>query len=555
MANRRISTHIGIYFFSFLLMSCTSVFNTDRFLNNSPQVSFKSLTPSAAIGNSSTNFEFELDYKNAQSVELQNSFLVISYTGGVTCAPLAINNSNSMNPTITLSGCTGDGTVKVLLNPGSSEDSNGNIDSGAVSGVVTVDNTSPTVTVGSPTPTSGDSSTTFSFPVSYTGANSVNLTSGDITVNSMGLSCDTPVIVNGDTLTPTVNISNCSGHGSLGITVEASTSSDLAGNQNLVSSASSALIICPSGGPEGEYIAVPGNSTYGTSNFCVMKYEAKAKRDSDSQIHPWGCLENTASCGTGDWVLNTPAEASTPVSVATGRPWREISRGQALLECQSLGTGFDLITNDEWQTIARNIEGQTSNWEQNIVGGVSSGNGGTDSNRLNQGHADGTPNEPLSANTDDAQSCEGTGQLCNDGAGGDWSFQKRTHNLSNTEVIWDFSANVWEWVKDDNSNSFGSSSSFSQITSVTHPNSYSLSGGTTTTARNAKNQFGPLGDYTSMNSGVYGGLGSGDFSSSNGILRGGDWGWGSGAGLYTAYLGWWPGNSANHVGFRCVYRP
>lgn len=555
MANKRISTYIVIYIFSFLLISCTNVFNTDRFLNNSPQVSFKSITPSAAVGNSSTNFEFELDYKNAQSVELQNSFLVMSYTGGVTCAPLAINNSTSMNPTLSLSGCTGDGTVKVLLNPGSSEDSKGNTDSGAVSGVVTVDNTSPTVSVGSPSPTSGDSSTTFSFPVSYSGADTVNLTSGDITLNGSGLSCDAPVIVDGDTLTPTVTLSNCTGHGSIGITVGANTASDQASNQNLVSSASTTAIMCPSGGPEGEYIVVPGNSAYGTSDFCVMKYEAKAKRDSDSQINAWGCLEGTVSCGTSNWVSNTPAEASTPVSVATGRPWREISRGQALLECQSLGAGFDLITNDEWQTIARNIENQTSNWEENIVGGVSTGNGGTDNNRLNQGHADGTPDEPLSANTDDAQGCEGTSQTCNGGTGGDWNFQKRTHNLSNGEVIWDFSANVWEWPKDDNSNSYGSSSDFSQITSVTHPNSYSLSGGTTTTARNAKNQFGPLGDYTSMNSGVYGGLGRGGFGGTVGILRGGDWGWGSSAGIFTTYLGWGPGNSADHVGFRCVFRP
>lgn len=545
-------------------MSCTSTFDIDRFLastNNLPQVTFQSMTPSTTIGNSSTNFEFQLDYENAEYVNLQNSYLVISYTGSVTCPPLAINNGTSMNPTLTFSGCTGDGTVKILLNPGSSEDDSGNTDDGAASGTVTVDNTSPTVSVGAPTPSTGDSTTTFSFPVTYSGADTVSLSSGDITVNATGPSCDAPVIFNGSTLTPSVSLSNCTGNGSVGITVAANTSSDEASNQNLSSSASTTVTvsntICPTGGAEGEYILVPGNSTYGTSDFCVMKYEAKAERDSDSQINAWGCLEGTASCGQDDWVLNTsPTEASTPVSVATGRPWREISRDQAISECQSLGAGFDLITNDEWQTIARNIELQSNNWEEGVVGGVSTGNGGTNNNRLNRGHADGTPNEPLAANASDTQGCEGTGQTCSGGTGGDWNLEKRTHNLSNGEVIWDIGGNVWEWVKDDSTNSYGTISYISQITAITHPNNYSLSGGTTTTARNAKDQFGPLGDYTSLSSGDYGGLGYGYLNSAAGaVLRGGSWVNNTRSGVFSAYLYFGPSYSYNAFGFRCVFRP
>ena len=544
-------------------MSCTSTFDIDRFLSgssNSPQVKFQSMTPSTAVGNSSTTFEFQLDYKNVESVNLQNSYLVMSYTGGVTCAPLAINNGTSMNPTLTFSGCTGDGTVKILLNPGSSEDDSGNTDDGAVSSTVTVDNTSPTVSVGAPTPMTGDSSTTFTFPVTYSGADTVSLSSVDITVNATGPSCDTPVVYDGATLNPNVTLSNCTGNGSVGITVAANTSSDEAGNQNLVSSASSTVTVtnisCPTGGAEGEYIPVPGNSGYGTSDFCVMKYEAKAERDSDSQINAWGCLEGTAFCGQDDWVLNTPTEASTPVSVVTGRPWREISRDQAIAECQSLGAGFDLITNDEWQTIARNIEQQTNNWKEGVVGGVSTGNGGTNSNRLNRGHADGTPGEPQAANSSDTQGCEGTGQTCNSGAGGDWNLEKRTYNLSNGEVIWDIGGNVWEWVKDNNSNNYGSNSYISQITAITHPNAYSLSGGTTTAARNAKDQFGPFGDYTSLSSGDYGGLGYGIVNSAAGaVLRGGNWSNYAYSGVFAAYLLNGPSYSGNVVGFRCVFRP
>ena len=423
-----------------------------------------------------------------------------------------------------------------------------------------VDKLKPTVNVGTPSPSTGDSTTTFSFPVTYSGADTVSLTSVDITVNATGPSCDVPVIYNGSTTTPTVTLNNCTGNGSVGISVAANTSSDEAGNQNLASSASSTVTvtnpICPTGGAEGEYILVPGNSGYGTSDFCVMKYEAKSERDSDSQINSWGCLEGTANCGQDDWVLNTLAEASTPVSVETGRPWREISRDQALAECQSLGAGFDLITNGEWQTIARNIELQTNNWEEGVVGGVSTGNGGTNSNRLNRGHADDAPSEPLAANASDSQGCEGTGQTCNGGSGGDWNLEKRTHNLSNGEVIWDIGGNVWEWVKDNNSNSYGTYSYISQITFITHPNSYALSGGSTTAARIAKDQFGPFEDYTSLSSIDYGGLGYGFVNSDVGaVLRGGVWYDDTYSGVFAANLFNGPSFSSFDLGFRCVFRP
>ena len=73
----------------------------------------------------------------------------------------------------------------------------------------------------------------------------------------------------------------------------------------------------------------------------------------------------------------------------------------------------------------------------------------------------------------------GTGQSCVLVAPG--IKQSRTHTLSNGEIIWDVSGNVWEWVKDDNSDGdngvYGDDAYMSQVTRTSHTIARSLSGG------------------------------------------------------------------------------
>ncbi|USN47023.1 MAG: hypothetical protein H6626_12630 [Pseudobdellovibrionaceae bacterium] len=444
----------------------------------------------------------------------------------------------------------------------------------------------PTVTVGAPTPASGDATTTFDFPVTYLDSTSNNLTVAKVQVNATGsVSCATPSIAAPTTPTPTVSLTSCTGSGTVDITILAATSENSNQEPDTGSSASPTATVtnaptCPTG-----YILVPALADYTTEDFCVMKYEAKVQIDVGGVIHDWGCdTDTTPTTGNGtctgvsdNWVEVVP-QASTPVSVPEGRPWREIDRDHAIDECRSLNSEsaeldrdndvntdgtYDLITNDEWQTIARNIEQVASNWEENKVGGASTGYTGTDNNQLNHGHADSTPNEPLMADGDDTNACIGTGQEVSatiddscPGTGAGWSPEKRTHTLSNSEVIWDLAGNVWEWVKDNNSNAYGSDNYFSLITDLTHLNLYSLSGGTTNTARTAKNQFGPLYDYTSLTTGNRGGLGYGYVNSSAGaVLRGGYWNVITFSGVFAASLYYGPASSFNGIGFRCRFSP
>lgn len=151
---------------------------------------------------------------------------------------------------------------------------------------------------------------------------------------------------------------------------------------------------CPTG-----FIVVPGNSSFGTSDFCVMKYEAK----------------NVGGVAT---------------SQAAGTPWVSISQTSAITIAQAACDGCQLITEAQWMTIAANVLGVDSNWSGGSVG----------SGAIYNGHNDNNPANALAASDTDSDGYFGTGN-------GGSSNQRRTLTLTNGEVIWDFAGNVFEWTQ------------------------------------------------------------------------------------------------------------
>jgi len=152
-------------------------------------------------------------------------------------------------------------------------------------------------------------------------------------------------------------------------------------------------ISCPSG-----YIVVPGSHTYGTSDFCVMKYEAK----------------NVGGVAT---------------SQAAGVPWVSISQNDSNTVSTAACSGCHLITESEWMTIAQNVLSVASNWSNDVVG----------SGYIYSGHNDNMPTGGLEADVNDAN-----GYYGETNAGGN---QRRTLSLTNGEVIWDFAGNVWDYTQ------------------------------------------------------------------------------------------------------------
>ena len=113
-------------------------------------------------------------------------------------------------------------------------------------------------------------------------------------------------------------------------------------------------------------------------------------------------------------------------------------------------------------------------------------------------------------------------------------------------MIWDFSGNVYEWVK-DNSVAAQAPDGFIALESGWDNTSQGWPG------QSDKLNFGPAGNYTSKNSGEHGGLGYGLLNYSSGaVVRGAGWSYGANAGVFAASLGPNATHSAVTIGFRCV---
>lgn len=290
-------------------------------------------------------------------------------------------------------------------------------------------------------------------------------------------------------------------------------------------------INCPTG-----YIGVPGNPIYQTDDFCIMKYEAK----------------NVSSIATSE---------------AAGVPWTSINLTNATTACTALGSNYHLMSNNEWMTIARNVEQVASNWYGGVVG----------TNFMYSGHNDGGPNASSAADSDDssgyygtndsASSCDGvyTNYVVGDDTtnGRACVGQRRTLTLSNGEVIWDLAGNVWERT------SYVINCAISACTSAEMPYdstpgsewveytnlvsygmlSYDLMRPSTSTW-NSTQGLGKA--FTDVNDGNNGG---GVLVTSHSVLRGGIWSDGANAGIFTSHLNLGPGFQGSDGGFRCATTP
>lgn len=278
-------------------------------------------------------------------------------------------------------------------------------------------------------------------------------------------------------------------------------------------------LICPSG-----YIKVPGNILYGTKEFCVMKYEAKVvdinnpKLGLKSPATEFNTISNNVT-------ESVNANGRAIASVASGYPVANISQTTAIEYCDTVGA--NLITNAEWMTIARNIESQPANW--------TSGTG-----VLYRGHSDNKPSKALEASVDDSKGYEGTDNLSP-------SIERRTHTLSNGEIIWDLSGNVWEWTSDtimgkDQPTGNNTGFAWRQYNTINNYGTlnYDLIKPSNKTLNNNQNIGQIYSDGSVTNNTNYA------------FLRGGNWLNPARAGIFTLALNNTPSFSNANIGFRCV---
>jgi hypothetical protein len=244
------------------------------------------------------------------------------------------------------------------------------------------------------------------------------------------------------------------------------------------------------------FIFVPKLIGYTYSDFCVAKYEMK---------------QNPSS--------------GAPISVASGTPYVNISRDSSASACRGLGQGYQLISNDQWQTVAKNIASVDSNWSSGTAYvGV-----------LSQGHSDNAPASLLAASTDN-DPCSGTGQTCDNVT---WNSQRRTLTLTNGEIIWDFAGNASEWVHGINTVSQGANGNISSFNS-----------GDIRQTRFGNNIF--CDDPTTS---PYCNYGYGTMNATAGAIHRGGRYTETNTGIFTANLGAAGNVTSASVSFRCVYQP
>lgn len=251
---------------------------------------------------------------------------------------------------------------------------------------------------------------------------------------------------------------------------------------------------CPDG-----FVEVAGNTSFGTSDFCVMEFEAKE------------------------------GASGFAISVELLHPWVSVDLAQAKDHCTDLGGRYDLLSNPEWMTLAHNIESHELNWSSFEVG----------DGCLKQG------------NTGEFDTCsiDGGDVLFGDLGGRD---HRARHELSSGVQIWDLSGNVAQWVDWESGGGLDlAPANTCTATDVEIPDVSSLTGGCGL----------DFSDYEPANSGgvppsVYDsdyGLGQLDFEAERGAVRGGAYGDLGGAGLYSLHL-LDPATTSSEIGFRCVYR-
>ncbi|MCL4374543.1 hypothetical protein M1523_01640 [Patescibacteria group bacterium] len=292
--------------------------------------------------------------------------------------------------------------------------------------------------------------------------------------------------------------------------------------------------------PPSGWVEVPGDSNFSTSNFLAMKYEAKCAATSDlttGLTSPDTGYNTYSDSGTAC----TSANSKQVVSVASGYPIANISHTDALTRCSNVslnGTATHLLRNDEYMTIARNAEAQTTNWSLGAVG----------SGYLFAGHNDNSPAKARPASTTDTGNYRcaytdsaGTTEApstcpSNTAAGtsGNTEYQVRTFTLSNGVVIWDIAGNVWEHVQRSTDNAGDDTTVMNPLPACTDNGAawgWCQYGSTTTpyvstwTSSVVRNKVGPLD--TSYNSSQ--GVGqvytykNGTTQSTSVFLRGGYW--------------------------------
>ena len=268
------------------------------------------------------------------------------------------------------------------------------------------------------------------------------------------------------------------------------------------------------------WIRVPGNSFFGTSDFWLMDHEAKCLDMSGNPFAgaaygSYGAYNNSSTSTANSACI--AANSKYVASVSGGYQIARISQIEAVSYCQNIGA--HLVTNNEWQTVAWNAQNVVTNWRDGVIGSTEASGGG-----IYRGHSNGSA------------AVNGTSTLT--------GVNKRTHVLSNGQVIWDLAGNLMEWLND-----------LIPLGSQPQPRGYLTFSGVSNWGTVLTRETG--GPVSSAWDGTYGvgilytyyAVGN---STPYGMKRGGYWNLGAMSGIEALFLNHTPDYIDFYTGFRCA---
>jgi len=171
---------------------------------------------------------YTVTYTGASDITLASEDITLNPTGGVT-ADVEVEGSGSGQRSIELNNISGNGSLGISIGAGTATDAAGNLAPAAgPSPTFQVDNTALAINIGAPSQSLTRSGPVV-FSVTYENATSVSLEADDIELNFTGDATGTIAVTNAkveSSFERLVTISDISGDGTLGISIDAATALD-----------------------------------------------------------------------------------------------------------------------------------------------------------------------------------------------------------------------------------------------------------------------------------------------------------------------------------------
>ncbi len=215
-----------------------------------PTVSFSSSSASGV--NSTGTLTISFAVSEASLVSVTTSDITFSVLSGNPSCTKTLTGSSPSVITFTISSCTGTGTFKTYVAAGVAQDAFGNTSAQSNdSSTFTLENTKPTITLGTPSnlgPIQDTDSSTIELTYSETLASGASnlLADGEYTMTYTGdATCSTVTLISSTQTSALISLTDCTGTGTVTVHINANAVYDSSGNGNLQSAESTSIDIAP----------------------------------------------------------------------------------------------------------------------------------------------------------------------------------------------------------------------------------------------------------------------------------------------------------------------